>query len=55
MSTGIIVTTRHGVIVHVGRIDDSAFNKFGTAIDSGLLEEVAGVQLLRLNPSHYQK
>ena len=54
MSTEISVTAGHGLIVHVDGNDDSAFSRFGTAIDSGLLEQVAGVQLLRLGPSHYQ-
>ena len=54
MSTEISVTTRHGLIVHVDGSDDSAFSKFGTAIDSGLLEQVADVQLLRLHPSHFK-
>ena len=54
MSTETSVTTRNGLIVHVDGSDDSAINKFGMTIDSGLLTQVADVQLLRLNPSHYQ-
>lgn len=36
MSTEISVTTRYDLIVHVDGSDDSAFSKFGTAIDCGL-------------------
>ena len=48
------VTTRHGLIVHVDGSDDATFTKFGVAVDSELLENVEGVELLHINAMHYQ-
>ena len=52
--SGIRVSTRHGLIVHVEGSDDTGFSKHGMAFAPELIEMKDNHEMLVMRPRHYQ-